>query len=209
MPNNKNNSYIVLICAVIVTLIAFMPPASAAQIDTSNAAFATIAGPTSIPVGAADFCKSHRTECRPNAHVVDAVALNEALWTQLLQVNAGVNGTVVPVTDEQLYQVAEYWTYPQGYGDCEDIALEKRRELINDGWDPSTLLMAVVREANGNGHAVLMVRTDRGDLVLDNQDGMVLVWTETAYQFVKRQSQANPGQWVDIVDNRGIAVAAN
>ena len=54
-----------------------------------------------------------------------------------------------------------------------------------------------------------MVRTDRGDLVLDNQDGMVMVWTETPYQFVKRQSQANPGQWVDIVDHRATIVAAS
>jgi predicted transglutaminase-like cysteine proteinase len=207
MPNN--NKIIVFIAAAIVTLIAFMPPAGAAQVDTSNLAFAEIAGATSIPVGAADFCKKHRDECAPNTSVVDAIALNEGLWTELLEINANVNSTVVPVTDEQLYQVAEYWTYPQGYGDCEDIALEKRRELINAGWDPSTLLMAVVRETNGNGHAVLMVRTDRGDLVLDNQDGMILVWTETAYQFVKRQSQSNPGQWVDIVDNRGIIVAAN
>jgi predicted transglutaminase-like cysteine proteinase len=207
MPNN--NKIIVFVAAAVVTLIAFLPPANAAQIDASNPAFAEIAGPTSIPVGAAEFCKSHRDECRPNASVVDAIALNETLWTELLQVNADVNSTVVPVTDEQLYQVVEYWTYPQGYGDCEDYALEKRRSLITAGWDPSALMIAVVRQANGDGHAVLMVRTDRGDLVLDNQDGMILVWTETAYQFVKRQSQANPGQWVDIVDNRGIAVAAN
>jgi predicted transglutaminase-like cysteine proteinase len=207
MPNN--NKIIVFVAAAVVTIIAFLPPANAAQVDVSNAAFAEIAGATSIPVGAAEFCKSHRDDCAPNASVVDAVALSEALWTELLQVNASVNGTVVPVTDEQLYQVAEFWTYPRGYGDCEDIALEKRRALIDAGWDPSALLMAVVREQNGNGHAVLMVRTDRGDLVLDNQDGMILVWTDTAYQFVKRQSQSNPGQWVDIIDNRGIIVAAN
>jgi predicted transglutaminase-like cysteine proteinase len=207
MPNN--NKTIILVCAVVVTLFAFLPPAGAAQIDTSSPAFAEIAGQTSIPVGAAEFCRTHREDCSPNSAVVDAVELTEGLWTQLLEVNADVNGTVVPVTDEQLYQVAEYWTYPAGYGDCEDIALEKRRELIAGGWDPSTLLMAVVREANGNGHAVLMVRTDRGDLVLDNQDGMIMVWTETRYQFVKRQSQANPGQWVDIVDHRATIVAAS
>ena len=67
--------------------------------------------------------------------------------------------------------------------------------------------MAVVREANGNGHAVLMVRTDRGDLVLDNQDGMIMVWTETPYQFVKRQSQDNAGQWV-LIDDAPTVVTA-
>ena len=62
--------------------------------------------------------------------------------------------------------------------------------------------MAVVASANGEGHAVLMVRTDRGDLVLDNQDGTVQLWNDTPYQYIKRQSQANAGQWVDIIDNR-------
>jgi predicted transglutaminase-like cysteine proteinase len=191
----------------VLALAAIIAPAHA--LDTSNVAFIKILdGTTSIPVGASEFCKSHRDECQPNAVVVPAVNLDEASWSQLLTVNATVNQTVVPVTDQDLYQVAEFWTYPNGYGDCEDIALEKRRELINDGWPASTLLMAVVRERNGDGHAVLMVRTDRGDLVLDNQEGEVRLWSETPYHYIKRQSQADAGKWVDMVDDRPVIVAA-
>ncbi|HTN61239.1 MAG TPA: transglutaminase-like cysteine peptidase [Devosia sp.] len=191
----------------VMALAAIVAPAAA--LDTTNIAFIQTAnGTTSIPVGHAEFCKSHRDECRPNATVVPAVNLNEALWSQLLTVNAGVNQSVVPVSDEDLYQVAEFWTYPNGYGDCEDIALEKRRELIAAGWPVSTLLMAVVRERNGDGHAVLMVRTDRGDLVLDNQEGTIRVWNETPYHYIKRQSQADAGQWVDMIDSRPVIVAA-
>ncbi len=58
--------------------------------------------------------------------------------------------------------------YPPTAGDCEDIALLKRRDLIEKGWPVGALLMTVVRQANGEGHAVLTVLTDRGDLVLDN-----------------------------------------
>lgn len=199
---NKNKA-VVFVSAIVLALIAFLPSAYAAPAS----AFTEVAGPASIPVGHAEFCKTHRDDCQPNARVVDAVVLTEALWTQLLAVNAQVNGTVIPETDEDLYKVAEYWTYPDGYGDCEDIALEKRRELIASGWPVSTLLMTVVREANGNGHAVLTVRTDRGDLVLDNQEGLVELWSETPYHFVKRQSQANSGQWVDLVDDRATLVA--
>jgi predicted transglutaminase-like cysteine proteinase len=191
----------------VMALAAIVAPAAA--LDTTNIAFIQTAnGTTSIPVGHAEFCKSHRDECRPNATVIPAVNLNEALWSQLLTVNAGVNQSVVPVSDEDLYQVAEFWTYPNGYGDCEDIALEKRRELIAAGWPVSTLLMAVVRERNGDGHAVLMVRTDRGDLVLDNQEGTIRVWNETPYHYIKRQSQADAGQWVDMIDSRPVIVAA-
>ncbi|HWU17244.1 MAG TPA: transglutaminase-like cysteine peptidase [Devosia sp.] len=189
-----------------LALAAIAAPAQA--LDLTNVAFIQVVdAPTSIPVGHAEFCKTRPAECRANKNVVSAMPLDEARWSQLLQINANVNANVVPVADTDLYQVDEFWTYPNGYGDCEDIALAKRRELINAGWPVSTLLMAIVKEADGGGHAVLIVRTDRGDLVLDNQDGAVRLWSDTPYHYVKRQSQANAGQWVDMLDNRQITVA--
>jgi predicted transglutaminase-like cysteine proteinase len=179
--------------------------AGAASVDFTNIAFAPIAGPTSIPIGHAEFCANHREECSANGSVREAIELDEALWEQLVSVNKRMNAEIVPITDADRYKVGEFWTYPEnGYGDCEDYALAKRRELIREGWDPSTLLMAVVRESNGAGHAVLMVRTDRGDLVLDNQVGAVKLWNETNYQFIKRQSQQNAGEWVLIDDSRSV-----
>lgn len=190
----------------IVALALLVTPTVA--IDTTHVAFVqTHTGTTSIPIGHAEFCQSRPDECRPNAQIVPSIALTEALWQQLLHINAQVNATVVPVTDQDLYQVTEFWTYPNGYGDCEDYVLAKRRELINAGWPASTLLIAVVKQANGEGHAVLMARTDRGDLVLDNQVGSIDLWSATPYQFIKRQSQANAGQWVDMIDNREVVVA--
>jgi predicted transglutaminase-like cysteine proteinase len=197
------------IAGAIVALALFTASAVASQsVDLSNPAFAPVTGPTSIPVGAAEFCKTHRDECGPSARLVDIEMLTETAWEQLVGINDRVNTSIVPETDENLYNVTEYWTYPNGSGDCEDFALEKRRELIANGWDPSTLLMTVVRQRNGEGHAVLMVRTDRGDLVLDNQDGRVRVWTDTPYEFIKRQSQTNAGKWVGIQDTR-VILASN
>ena len=141
--------------------------------------------------------------------MTQAVTLTEARWGALVRINNRMNSEIVPITDQDLYKVDEFWTYPRGYGDCEDIALAKRQALIEEGWDPSALLITVVRELNGNGHAVLMVRTDRGDLILDNQDGLVRVWNETQYQFVKRQSQAHAGEWVQIEDTRPIVTVAS
>ena len=60
--------------------------------------------------------------------------------------------------------------------------------------------------SDGEGHAVLLVRTDRGDLVLDNQVGTIDLWNQTPYKFIKRQSQANAGQWVDMIDGRDIQI---
>jgi predicted transglutaminase-like cysteine proteinase len=198
-----SNTISIRLGGVIIALIMFGVPAMAASsVDLSNPAFAPVTGPTAIPVGAADFCKREKAACRPNGKVAEAQKLTQDNWTQLIAVNDQVNAEIVPETDEEQYHLVEYWTYPDGRGDCEDIALEKQRRLIAAGWDRSTLLMTVVRERSGDGHAVLMVRTDRGDLVLDNQDGRVLLWNDTPYQFVKRQSQADAGKWVSINDNR-------
>lgn len=206
---NTGTKLLSIVAAVAMTVAVAGAASAASPVDLSNAAFAPTMGPTSIPIGHAEFCKSHRGECGANRNARDVMPLTEDRWQQLVGVNNQMNSEIVPITDEDLYKVSELWTYPQGYGDCEDIALAKRRALIADGWDASTLLMTVVREQNGNGHAVLMVRTDRGDLVLDNQDGLVKVWNETPYQFVKRQSQANAGQWVSIEDTRPVATVAS
>ena len=192
-----------------VLLSLVTAPALAGGIDFTNVAFARVVGATSIPVGHAEFCRTHRGECGPNANPVSAQVLTERNWAQLVAINARINSEIVAITDAELYHVQEFWTYPtSGYGDCEDFALAKRRALIEAGWPESTLLLTVVRQRNGEGHAVLMVRTDRGDLILDNQDGSVRLWNETPYMFLKRQSQANSGQWVDIVDERPTVVAA-
>jgi len=205
MPNKKNFAAEVAAIAMIALLSVL--PAAAASVDLANPAFAQTAGKTSIPIGHSEFCKAHRGECGRNRTVVDVETLTEDRWQTLVAVNVELNRSIVPVTDADLYNVEERWTYPDGFGDCEDYALAKRRALIQNGWDPSTLLIAVVRQKSGDGHAVLMVRTDRGDLVLDNQDGSIRLWSETPYQYLKRQSQANSGEWVDILDERVTVVA--
>lgn len=193
----------------LLVLALFNAPALASEtVDLSNPAFVQVVGPTSIPVGAAEFCKTNAGECGAYPRQVEVESLTEASWSELTAINDAVNASIVPETDADLYEVTEYWTYPNGRGDCEDYALEKRRQLIQRGWDASTLLMTVVRQPNGDGHAVLMVRTDRGDLILDNQNGSVLVWNDTPYEFIKRQSQTDSSKWVGLVDQRAMTVAA-
>lgn len=194
---------------VAAAVVAMAGQAMAQGVDFTNVAFAQVSQETSIPVGHSEFCKQYPGECRPHRDLVDAVALTDARWQELVTVNSYYNSAITPVTDQDYYNVAELWAFPtDGYGDCEDFALAKRQALIAAGWPASTLMMTVVREANGNGHAVLMVRTDRGDLVLDNQQGLIKLWTETPYTYLKRQSQADAGRWVDITDDRSLRVAA-
>jgi len=94
--------------------------------------------------------------------------------------------------------VVERWSYPDdGYGDCEDYVLLKRRMLIQSGWPQGGLLVTVVRDTD-EGHAVLTVTTDNGDYILDNKRDEILLWSETGYRFIKRQSQYNPNVWVSL-----------
>ena len=81
------------------------------------------------------------------------------------------------------------WSLPtDGYGDCEDYQFLKRKLLVEAGLPRRALLMTVVIDEKGEGHAVLMART-RGDLILDNKGSSVLPWHQTGYIYVKREGQ--------------------
>ena len=160
-----------------------------------------VSGSTSAPIGHTEFCKNFRDECAPSGGAVPLL-LNEARWRELIDVNRTVNRTVSPVTDLQFYHRDEVWTLPTAYGDCEDYVLLKRSELIRRGWPSGSLLITVVFDEVGEGHAVLLAVTSRGELVLDNKTDAVRPWHETAYRFVKRQSETDPRRWVSIGDPR-------
>jgi predicted transglutaminase-like cysteine proteinase len=80
--------------------------------------------------------------------------------------------------------------------------LLKRRMLMQAGWPREALLITVVRDKRGDGHAVLTVKSDKGEYILDNQIDQILLWSETGYRFVKRQSQADPNVWVSLGEPR-------
>ena len=199
--------------AIFATLLAVWTPAAYAAaiqpIDFSNGAFIQTAGPTSVPYGYVEFCHRIPAACTRNVSVEPAVRLTPTLWKQLLFVNSYYNTTIIPMTDMQQYHVADFWAYPDsGYGDCEDYQLAKQRELIRQGWPASDLLMTAVRDKNGDGHAVLVVRTDRGDFVLDNEDSLIRLWSDTPYLYLKRESQSDPTQWVGLIDNHQTIIVA-
>jgi predicted transglutaminase-like cysteine proteinase len=155
----------------------------------------------SAPVGYLQFCAKNPADCGRGNGRGGRIQLDAAEYAQLRQVNDQINERIQPLTDLEHYGEVERWTFPDdGYGDCEDYVLLKRRTLISLGWPAETLLVAVVRDKKGDGHAVLMVATDHGDLVLDNQEAEILPWYETGYRYVKRQKQGDPDAWVSLGD---------
>jgi predicted transglutaminase-like cysteine proteinase len=180
-------------------------------LSASNAFAATThmktTGLTTQPIGHAMFCEQYSQECKIRNKTTKAPKLTRKGWKDLLEINHFANTNVTPVTDQEAYGVEEHWTYPKSYGDCEDYVLLKRYMLMQRGWPASSLLITVVKQPNGEGHAVLTVRTDRADYVLDNLQPLVKQWDETPYQYLKRQSVAHTGRWSKIKDSR--AMVAN
>lgn len=163
---------------------------------------------TSQPIGHYEFCQQVPTECRATGKNAPD-RLSQRAWAKMVEINARVNATIAPRTDLEMWGREEIWSYPVKYGDCEDYVLQKRHELIQAGFHTSNLLITVVLQPNGDGHAVLTVRTDQGDFILDNLVSKVLDWRDTRYRYLKRQSTANAGKWVDIIDDRPNIVAGN
>jgi predicted transglutaminase-like cysteine proteinase len=129
------------------------------------------------------------------------VTLTSRLWRTLNLVNKQVNTTIKPTTDQDHWNVVDKWDLPtDGAGDCEDIQLQKRKILVEQyGIPRRALRMTVVIDEQGEGHAVLMVRTDEGELILDNKRTAILPWHETGYVFVKREGQ-DGREWVSLGD---------
>lgn len=166
-------------------------------------------GLTSQPIGHYEFCQANPDECSIRPQDQAPARMTGALWKLLVSVNVGVNEAVKPMSDLENYGKEEFWAYPDnGFGDCEDYVLEKRRTLMRKGISLADLLITVVRKPDGEGHAVLTVRTDRGDFILDNLTDVVRPWDETGYRFLKRQASDHTGHWVTIREGQAPLVSS-
>lgn len=168
--------------------------------ELQKVAFMSSFGDTLPPIGFVTFCRDNQLECRPGRRFADRIQLSAAKFREIETINNEVNSAIMPVTDLELYGKPEVWGYPtDNRGDCEDYVLLKRKKLIERGFPESTLLITVVRDENNEGHAILTVRTDKGDFILDNKRREVMRWAETPYTFVKRQSERNPLVWISLL----------
>ena len=176
---------------------------------SERVAHAPVSEVTQPPPGWVAFCVRQPHECDDTTTAPRDLVLSRRAWIDLVRVNNWVNQKIKPLSDFEHWGLAERWSYPDdGYGDCEDYVLLKRRMLIQAGWPREALLVTVVRDKNDDAHAVLTVSTDKGDYILDNQNDNVLFWSETGYRFVKRQSQSSGNVWVSLGDGQPAPITA-
>jgi predicted transglutaminase-like cysteine proteinase len=169
---------------------------------TANQKSADTFGKSLPPVGYVKFCGRGEDECRFIGGKAEKLALTQQNWDEIGQVNSYVQNKIRAVSDTELYGSPDYWTYPTAAGDCEDFVLLKKRYLMGLGISPDVLLITVVLDESGEGHAILTVVTDKGDYILDNRRREILRWDQTGYTFLKRQSQFAATSWESLQPNR-------
>ena len=176
-------------------------PAPATAVET---------GPAARPVAAwTAFCQRMPAECDVDTSEPTTIRFDAALWQMLTRVNRRVNARIRPITDQAHWGVLDRWDFPDdGFGDCEDYQLLKRRMLVERGLPRRALRMTVVIDDIGEGHAVLMVRTDRGDFILDNKIDTILSWRDTGYAYIKREGQDGRA-WVTLDGGASPVATAN
>ncbi len=193
---------------IALLLIAMFAPATAAVPAPQPTLHMVTGNITSQPIGHYEFCQLHKDECNIRFASSPPPKVTDYGWQMIHEVNSSVNSRITARTDMEVYGREEVWAYPVDAGDCEDYVLQKRKELSERGFSLADLLITVVRKPDGEGHAVLTVRTSEGDFILDNLTDDVKLWTQTPYTYLKRQASFNTGRWVTIEDGREIVVGA-
>ena len=190
-----------IIAALVLMAAAGAPFLGATEAADGGPGYIPVGGVTLVPWGWVDFCHRYKGECDGGQAIALDVRNTPEAMKRVKQINVWVNSNVKPKSDMEHWGVIDQWDYPSdGYGDCEDYVLLKRRLLINEGYPRQGLLVTVVKDEKGEGHALLTVKTNKGEYVLDNLDDEVRPWNKTRYRFVKRQSQTDQNVWVDLGD---------
>lgn len=139
------------------------------------------------PVGYQIFCMKNKSDCRGGG--ASSIALTSTTASLLRQVNNTINASIRYRSDR-----SEVWSVGGMSGDCEDFALTKRNRLIRAGLPAGALRMATARTARGELHAVLIVKTDKGDLVLDNIRKTIVPRERSGYRYLK-VATSDPRVW--------------
>lgn len=151
---------------------------------TSTASYAASAAPLGFQL----FCLQQPAQCRGGGK--PQIALTGEVLERIQRVNSQVNRSIRPRNDSG----PDVWTLGASAGDCEDYVLSKRNALMNAGLPASALRMAHVRTRDGIDHAILIVKTDLEDLVLDNLVGDVVPLNRVSYRIIA-VSSADPMVW--------------
>jgi predicted transglutaminase-like cysteine proteinase len=181
----------------IVVLFLLAPAQGRSLIETSAVMPISEASPTLSPFQHVRFCLRYPADCKSDPTETTAVELTAETLETIHRVNRDVNASIMPVGRSNAIADGG-WTISPASGDCNDYAVTKRHDLVRSGFPTKAVRLAVVKTTSGIGHLVLVVSTNKGDLVLDNLSETILPWQFTKYQWVKIQSASDARYWFEI-----------
>lgn len=185
---------------LIVAALALVAPGTEAYANVNpqegfNSHYMQQGGVVRAPFGFVMMCVKLPTACQvQDTNLAGLTAGTRALGV-LRSINRQVNSSIRPRMDGP----TDSWVVNPISGDCEDYALTKRNALLAAGWPTSALLLTTAKTASGENHAVLVVRTNAGDFVLDNLSDEVREFSTVRYSWLKQQSPNNPNQWRAVI----------
>jgi predicted transglutaminase-like cysteine proteinase len=171
--------------------------------------------PAPAPFGVADYCRdaggrgdpqdlSFRQSVCSGAPRPAVAVLTPERRRDLEEVQTEINAAIG-------YRPTTTWDPLAAEGDCKTYSARKELELLRRGWPAGALRIATAFVRDGRYryqyHAVLLVDTDRGTLVLDNRHDAPLPWDETAYIWMTAQAPGRAG-WIRLrADPAEVALA--
>jgi predicted transglutaminase-like cysteine proteinase len=167
--------------------------------QNSNALTSIAVGsPTLAPFQHVRFCLRYPSDCKSEASESERIELNAGALELLNRVNHGVNAAIIPRSKAYGSNLEDGWAIAPEVGDCNDYAVTKRHELLENGLPSKALRLSVVKTTSGVGHLVLVIITTKGDVVMDNLTEMIRPWQSTGYQWLKIQSAADSKFWYEV-----------
>lgn len=178
---------LILLASYVATLISVSPSSAVEQ--APKPAYMPLGHALVAPFSFYKFCDRKPTRCAPSQEVRQ-IPLDTENRKRLEEVQRGVNRSLSGL---------EKWNDDATKNDCTDYALTKRSRLLDMGYPPSALLIAVAFVPSEEAHLLLVVVTDRGDFVLDNLRSTVVRWDQLPYRWVMRSTPQNPKTWQAIL----------
>lgn len=187
----------------IVTITALIAQPCIAHAAGSPSPFFVTGAEMPPPRGFLDMCRGDGGDCGeavPVAGSDDRVASRRLSDAAMLErINQTVNRRVRQQDDRATFGRDEVWRRSGvargAAGDCEDIAIEKRDQLVAAGYPASRLFLAVAFARGIGLHVVLVARLTDGDVILDSRDPAIRLRTAVPYSWISVQSPDNPMRW--------------
>lgn len=156
------------------------------------------ASPILAPFQHVRFCLRYPADCKSDPKENERIVLNDETSQLLERVNRDVNASIIPTAKGYGSNLQDGWTISPVMGDCNDYAVTKRHELLQNGLPAKALRLSVVKTSSGIGHLVLVLMTNKGDLVLDNLTETIRPWQTTNYHWLKIQSVTDARFWYEV-----------